>query len=187
MNWITPIKEYLTCCEQEVKDKDSIIKCFETFEDILTRDNSIAHVTSSAFVVNHNRDKVLMVYHNIFDSWSWTGGHADGDENLLQVAMKEVQEETGIKSAIPVSNDILSLDMIPVRGHRKNGVYVSPHLHISIAYLLEADEKEPLVIKPDENSGVQWIPVTEIETYSSEPHMKKIYRKAINKFVSIIT
>lgn len=187
MSWIESIKEYPVCSEQEEKDKEIMIKCFAAFENILTRDSLIAHVTSSAFVVNYKRDKTLMIYHNIFDSWSWPGGHADGDENLLQVAIREVKEETGVKCAIPVSKDILSLDIIPVLGHRKNGKYVSPHLHLSVAYLLEADENESLVIKPDENSGVQWIPITEVEAYSNEPHMKKIYRKAINKLASIIT
>ncbi|HYE82136.1 MAG TPA: NUDIX hydrolase [Clostridia bacterium] len=185
MNWIEPIKKYMVCNEQEEKDKELTIKCLEMFDDVLTRDNPIAHVTSSAFVINKNRNKVLMVYHNIFDSWSWTGGHADGEEDLLNAAIKEVKEETGIKRIFPVSEDILSLDIIPVIGHTKKGTYVSPHLHISVAYLIEADEKEPLVVKPDENSGVKWIPIKEIETYSNEPHMKKIYGKMITKIEAL--
>lgn len=159
MNWTESIKNYNICNEQEKKDKEITIKCINMFDDILTRDNEIAHITSSAFVVNKSKDKVLMVHHNIFNSWSWTGGHADGDEDLLHVAIREVKEEAGVKNISPVSEDILSLDIIPVLGHIKKGKYVSPHLHISIAYLIEAEESEPLVVKPDENSGVQWIPL----------------------------
>jgi len=181
MNWIESIKKYTICNEQEKKDKEITIKCLELFDDLLTRDNEIAHITSSAFVVNKNRDKVLMVHHNIFNSWSWTGGHADGDPDLLHVAIKEVKEETGVKNIFPVNNDILSLDIIPVLGHIRKGKYVSPHLHISVAYLIEADENESLVVKPDENSGVQWIPVDKIDMYSNEPHMKKIYNKILSK------
>ncbi|MBM7871243.1 8-oxo-dGTP pyrophosphatase MutT (NUDIX family) [Clostridium pascui] len=185
MNWIESIKKYTACNDQEKKDKEITIKGIEMFDDILTRDNELVHMTSSAFVVNKNRDKTLMVHHNIFNSWSWTGGHADGEEDLLFVAIKELKEEAGVKNICPVSEDIVSLDIIHVPGHIKKGKYVSPHLHISIAYLVEADENEPLVIKPDENSGVQWIPIEEIDTYSNEPHMKKIYNKIISKIQAL--
>ncbi|KGK87672.1 NUDIX hydrolase [Clostridium sp. HMP27] len=181
MNWIESIKKYVPITAQEEKDKEITIKCIGMFDDILTRHNELVHMTSSAFVVNKNRDKTLMIHHNIFNSWSWTGGHTDGEEDLLLVAIKELKEEAGVKKICPVSGDIVSLDIIHVPGHIKSGKYVSPHLHISIAYLVEADENEPLVIKPDENSGVKWIPIEEIDTYSNEPHMKKIYYKIISK------
>jgi ADP-ribose pyrophosphatase YjhB (NUDIX family) len=181
MNWIESIKEYKTSNEQEKKDKEIILKSMYMFSDILTRHNEIVHMTSSGFVVNKKRDKVLMIYHNIYNTWAWTGGHADGEEDMLFVAMKEVKEETGVKNIYPVTENIVSLDIIPVHGHIKRGKYVAPHLHISAAYLIEADENEPLMIKPDENSGVRWIPINEIDTYSNEPHMKKIYNKIICK------
>jgi len=103
--------------------------------------NEIAHITSSAFIINKDKDKVLMVYHNIYNSWSWVGGHVDGEEDLLYVAMKEAKEETVIKNVSPVSDNILSMDILPVLGHRhiRKGKYVPPHLHLSVTYLLEAD------------------------------------------------
>jgi 8-oxo-dGTP pyrophosphatase MutT (NUDIX family) len=181
MNWRKTIKNYEPWNEQEAKDKAIMIQCMETFDNILKRDNEIAHITSSGFVVNKNRNKVLMVHHNIYNSWSWTGGHADGEEDLLQVALKEVKEETGVKHVHPVQEDILSLDILTVIGHYKNGNYIAPHLHLSLAYLLEADENDPLFVKSDENSNVQWIHFEEIETYSNEPHMIRIYKKVIDK------
>ncbi|TCP30933.1 ADP-ribose pyrophosphatase YjhB (NUDIX family) [Scopulibacillus darangshiensis] len=181
MNWVQSIKNYLAWNEQEEKDKAIILKCIDMFDDILTRDNDIVHITSSAFVVNKNRDKALMVHHNIYNSWSWTGGHADGDDDLLYVAIKEVKEETGIQNIRPVIEDMISLDILPVLGHKKRGNYIAPHLHLSVAYLLEGDEDEPLFVKPDENSSVQWVPFEEIDAYSDEPHMKGIYNKVISK------
>lgn len=181
MNLVELIKKYNAFNEQEENDKKIILKCLDMYDDILTRDNELIHITSSGFVVNKNRDKVLMVHHNIYNSWSWTGGHADGEEDLLHVAMKEVEEETGVKNIIPVSEDILSLDIIPVQGHIKKGKYVSPHLHISIAYLIQADEKDILIVNINENSGVKWIPIHEIDKYSNEAHMIKIYDKIVSK------
>jgi ADP-ribose pyrophosphatase YjhB (NUDIX family) len=181
MNLIDSIKNYIPFNEQEKKDRETIINCFYNFDDILTRNNEIIHLTSSAFVVNKNHDKVLMIHHNIYNSWCWTGGHADGSEDLLLVAINEAKEESGVNNISPVNDSIYSLDIIPVFGHIKKGKYVSSHLHISVAYLIEADENEPLVVKPDENSAVKWIPIDDIDVYSNEPHMMVIYDKIVTK------
>jgi ADP-ribose pyrophosphatase YjhB (NUDIX family) len=179
------IKNYSPYNEQEEKDKEVILYCTEIFADVLTRNNPVAHFTSSAFVVNRAKDKVLMVHHNIYNSWSWVGGHADGEEDLLAVALQELKEETGVKNVHPVSSDIFSLDVLTVLGHTKRGNYVSPHLHLSVAYLIEADENDRLIVKADENSGVKWLPFEEINLYSSEPHMHRVYEKLIAKVNSL--
>ncbi|MFL0268207.1 NUDIX hydrolase [Candidatus Clostridium radicumherbarum] len=181
MNWINTIKNYNTCNEQEAKDKEIILKCIEDSKNILTRENEVAHITSSGFIINKAKDKVLMIYHNIYNSWAWTGGHADGEEDLLKVAIREAQEETGIMKVVPLTDEIVSLDILTVVGHIKKGKYVAPHLHLSIAYLLIANEDESLKIKPDENSGVKWLPLDEIAQYSNEPYMVKVYEKIIKK------
>lgn len=88
------IQNYQPYNEQEKKDKEVMLKYLATFDNLLTRENEFAHFTASAWVVNKQRTKVLMIYHNIYQSWAWTGGHADGQENLEEVALKEVEEET---------------------------------------------------------------------------------------------
>lgn len=184
MEWIESIRKYSPCNEQEEKDKEIMLNCMGMFDDVLTRSNELAHMTSSAFVVNKTRDKVLMVHHNIYNSWSWTGGHADGEADLLAVAVREAKEETGVRNICPIGKEIISLDILPVTGHVKRGKYVAPHLHLSVAYLVEADEDEPLMVKPDENSGVMWIPTSEIGSFSNEPHMMKVYDKIVGKIRS---
>lgn len=181
MAWIESIERYEPFNDQEKKDKEVILRYSEIFKDILTRNNEIIHITSSGFVINRSRDKVLMIHHNIYNSWGWTGGHADGEEDLLSVAIREVKEETGVQNISPINNEIISIDILPVFGHVKRGKYVASHLHASIAFLIEADEKDPLVVKPDENSGVKWIPISEIDIYSNEEYMKKVYEKIISK------
>ena len=182
-DWIQEIIDYVPYNEQEKQDKKLILKCINQYDDILFRENPIAHITSSGYIVNRNRTKVLMIYHNIYNSWSWTGGHADGDKDLIHVAVKEAVEETGIKNFKVLSNKILSLDVLTVNGHIKNNKYVSSHLHLSVSYLLEADEHEELIVKEDENSGVMWIPINEIDKYSTEPYMIKLYKKFNNKIL----
>lgn len=183
MNWIEAIKNYTPYNEQETKDKELILKSISQFDNILTRDNELFHMTSSAFVINKNRDKILMVHHNIYNSWAWTGGHADGEEDLLQVAIKEAREETGVKEIEPIISEIFALDIMPVQAHIKRGKFVAAHLHLNAAYLLKGDENEALVVKIDENTGVKWIPINEVNFYSNEPHMHKIYNKIIGKML----
>ena len=146
------------------------------------RENTVAHVTASAWVVNKDRSRVLMVYHNIYDSWSWLGGHADGETDLLAVAVREVKEEAGISEVHPLTEKIFSMESLTVDGHVKNGRYVSSHLHLNITYLLEADSEETVSIKEDENSGVAWFSPEEALERSTEPwFVKHVYSKLIDK------
>ena len=107
------IKNYIPFNEQEERDKILILQWLEKNENAFSRENTVAHMTASAWVVNKDRTKVLMVYHNIYNSWSWLGGHADGETDLLKVAVREVKEEAGIKNVHPVSEEIFS-ELLPV-------------------------------------------------------------------------
>jgi len=172
------IEAYLPACEQEEKDKRFILDFLAENRDAFFRTNRVAHITASSWIVNRERTKVLMVYHNIYHSWSWTGGHADGDEDLLAVALREAREETGVTHIRPVSTDILSLEVLTVDGHEKKGEYVSSHLHLNVTYLLEADENDSLVICEGENSGVAWFTPEQALAASVEPwFVERIYRK----------
>ena len=176
------IEKYVPYNEQEEKDKNTILKYMDTFEDTLTRNNEFGHFTASAWVVNKERTKVLMIYHNIYKSWAWTGGHADGESDLLSVAVREVKEETGVENVKVLDDDIFSLEIVCVNGHIKRGKYVSSHVHLNVTYLLEVDESETLRIKEDENSGVKWVPIDEVEVASTERWVKeKVYRKLNEK------
>ena len=181
MNYIEDIKKYIPYNQQEEKDKQVLLKYIDDFDNILFRENEYAHFSASAWVVNKNRDKVLMIFHNIYNSWAWTGGHADGEDDLLDVAIREVKEETGIINIQPITRNAYALDILPVWGHTKKGKYVSAHQHLNLTYLLEADENEELFIKQDENSGVKWISVEEVTEYSTELCMHKVYLKIIEK------
>lgn len=168
--------------EQEKVERKIMLKYINDFDDVLTRENEYGHFTSSAFVLNRERTKILMIFHKIYNSWAWVGGHSDGDNDLLYVAMKEAKEETGIKNVSPICEDIYSLELINVNGHEKRGKYVGSHVHLNVTYLLEADESEEIHIKEDENSGVKWVPIEEIMNVTSEVWVRdRVYAKIIDK------
>ncbi|MBP3284496.1 MAG: NUDIX hydrolase [Clostridia bacterium] len=172
------LRNYIPQNEQEEKDKQVMLNFTEKFDNLFTRENDIAHFTASAWVVNPERTKVLMIYHNIYQSWAWTGGHADGETDLLKVAVKELKEETGVEKVTVISEEPFSIEVLCVNGHEKRGKYVSSHLHFNVTFLLEVTEEEMLRCKPDENSGVKWCCLKDVEKLSSEPWMnERIYRK----------
>ena len=179
------LEQYHPFNEQEERDKKVMLQLLKTQPDIFTRENEVAHFTASSWLLNREHTKVLMIYHNIYHSWSWTGGHADGEEDLLAVAIREAQEETGVKEIQTVDDTIFSIETLTVDGHEKRGRYVPSHLHLNVTYLLEADEAEILRIKPDENSGVKWFSLEEALEACSEPWMvERIYKK-LNKKLNI--
>ena len=187
MDIVEQIKNYVPYNELEEKDKQLILKCIETYPDIFNRENPVAHMTASAWVTNKTRTKILMAYHNIYKSFSWLGGHCDGNKDCLEIAIKEVKEESGIQNVKAISDDILSLEVLTVDGHYKHGEYVSSHLHLNVTYLLEADDSEELIIKEDENSAVKWFDVDKaIEASNEEWFKENIYSKLNKKMEDLI-
>ena len=180
------VEAYVPYNEQEERDRELILEQIDSGRDILTRNNKNAHITVSGWVVSPDRKKVLMAYHNIYRSWAWLGGHADGDEDVRRVIKKEIQEESGLTEVKFLSDELFSLEILTVDGHEKRGEYVSSHLHLNVTYLLEADPELPLRIKEDENSEIGWIGVEEIERRSTEKwFVERIYSKLCKKAQSL--
>ena len=184
MEILESIERYIPFNDQEERDRVLILRALREEKNIFSRENEAMHMTASAWVTNETQDRVLMVYHNLYDSWSWLGGHADGECDLLSVALREVCEESGITRVRPASEEIFSLEILTVDGHEKRGRYVSSHLHLNVTYLLIADEDDALHIKPDENSGVKWFTPKGAVEASSEPWFRtRIYTKLNEKLL----
>ena len=181
MKFITQLQNYIPYNEQEKADKKLILQYIDMFEDVLTRENKLCHFTASNWIVNKERTKILMAYHNIYHSWAWTGGHADGEEDLLLVARKEAEEETGLKGLKLLSDGIYAIEILTVNSHKKRGQFISSHVHLDGCFLWEADERELVRMKADENSGVEWIAIDKVLEVVSEEHMKPIYKKLNQK------
>lgn len=176
------IKNYKPYNDQEAKDKEVMLSYLNTFDNILTRENEYGHFTASSWTVNKEKTKVLMIYHNIYKSWSWTGGHADGESDLLNTAIRELKEETGVKNVNVIKNEPYSLEIVGVDGHIKRGKFVSSHVHLNLTYLLEVDEQETLTIKEDENAGVKWVNIEDVEKIVTEKWiLENIYNKLNEK------
>ena len=178
------IQSYRPFCEQEEVDRREILRLMELGTDLMHRDFP-AHFSASGWVVSPDREHVLMAYHRIYQSWSWLGGHADGEENLLNVALREVGEECGAQHVRAVSPDIFSLEILHVQGHRKRGVWVSPHLHLNLTYLVEVPMDEEIRALESENTGVRWMTLGEAETLPEEVWMREHIYAKLNRRLKI--
>ncbi len=178
MKYTEDIYNYCPKNEQENIDLTVMKEFIATFpESCLSRDNHFGHFSASGWVINSTATKVLLNFHNIYKNWGWLGGHADNEDDLLKVALKEVREESGLTHIHAVFPHPISLEILPVAYHKKHDQFVNSHLHFNLTYLIMADEKELLKIKPDENSGLMWVPLDRAPLLTNEECMKPIYEK----------
>lgn len=174
------IEKYIPFNEQEQIDKEQFLEFINTFDDVLTRNNVFGHFTASAFVVNKDRTKMVVVYHIINDGWAYPGGHADGIDDLLSVAVREVEEETGLEAKV-LDENIFAINSNPVIGHVKRGKYVSSHIHFDCVYIMEADDTIPLVYREDESKGVKWVDFEDAYDESFCDFIRPVHKKLIKK------
>ncbi|MCH7408867.1 NUDIX hydrolase [Belliella sp. DSM 111904] len=127
-------------------------------DDAFLRSREQGHFTASAWVVDKFRTHTLLTLHRKLNRWLQLGGHADGVENLLEVAMTEAREESGLTSLRFVGNGIFDIDkhIIPQRGD------VPEHFHYDVRYLIEAELNEPLTLS-SESIDLAWVPFDTVE------------------------
>lgn len=136
----------------EIESKARMLKFLTDYKNPFSRDQLAGHFTASAFVLNSDMDKFLLMHHAKLDLWVQPGGHCDGDEDVLMVALKEAQEESGIKELAAVSNDIFDIDVHMIPGNAKT----PSHYHYDVRFLLKAIGDDTLS-KNEESKELRWI------------------------------
>ena len=180
--WAEIIVRFQPGDERETAEKAIMLDLIGRHGDrILARENAFAHMTASSIIVNRERTRTLMAFHRIYNSWAWTGGHADGESDFEATARREAQEESGISGLRRLGNGPASIEILPVWAHMKRGKAVGSHLHLNVSYLFEADDTLPLRTCEDENSAVGWIDIDKLAESVSEPPMLPIYERLLDR------
>ena len=156
--------------EDEVVDR--FLRFIEKEPDAYERSCVPGHLTGAALVVPPSLDAVLLTHHRKLDKWLQLGGHADGDPDILRVALREAREESSLESIRSVSTDIFDVDIhvIPARGSEPE------HRHYDVRFLFEADRNEPLTVSAESRS-LAWIPLTEVARLNPEQSVTRMVGK----------
>lgn len=180
--WAEPLAAFVPGDAREAEEQRVMLETIARLGDaVLTRESALAHMTASSIIVSPDRKRTLMAFHRIYQSWAWTGGHADGETDFEQTARREAAEETGIRALRRLGEGIASMEILPVWAHVRRGREVGSHLHLNVSYLFEADDTLPLRTAPDENSAVGWIEVAHLSEFVSEPPMLPVYRRLLDR------
>lgn len=136
------------------------------------RSTQKGHLTGSGWVINQSADKVLLMHHRKLNKWLQPGGHADGELNLMAVALREAREESGLSSLVPFSQHVFDVDIHNIPGRPGE----PEHLHYDLRFVLRADDSEELKAN-SESLAVKWIPLTSIAEFSQEESILRMCRK----------
>lgn len=139
------------------------------------RDHLPGHITASAWIVDENKTHTLLVHHAKLNKWLQPGGHADGDENVLNVATREVNEETGVTNLTLFVPGIFDLDIHPIPARKD----FPEHLHYDIRFAFTVSQQEKLKIS-DESHDLKWVNLREVPTISQQnPSILRMIRKTL--------
>lgn len=166
------LKNHQPSTTEEIQFKQQIIEFVQENPECFERTLLVGHVTGSAWIVDKSRTFTLLTHHLKLDKWFQTGGHCDGDSDVLNVAVKEAHEETGLTDIKVINPSIFDIDIHEIP-ERKG---VPKHLHYDIRFLLEANMNEPLVVS-SESLDLAWIEISKVsELNNSESIMRMVFR-----------
>jgi 8-oxo-dGTP pyrophosphatase MutT (NUDIX family) len=148
------------------------LRFIDEHPDCLVRTCLRGHLTGSAWVVSPDRSRVLLTHHHKLDKWLQLGGHADGDPDLLAVALREAAVESGLIMLRLVTGELFDFDRheIPAQGD------VPEHWHFDFRFLIEADPADPLRIS-SESKDLAWVEIGRVTSLNPDESMARMVRK----------
>lgn len=169
--------EKYTPAPQEADSKQNILFFIESNPNCFDRTLEVGHITGSAWLVNKSGDKALLMHHRKLDKWLQLGGHADGESDILSVALKEAQEESGIQNIEPVMNDIFDIDIHKIPSNSKE----REHFHYDVRFLLQVKSDEDF-LSNQESKELRWISKNKKELPTNEESVTRLFDKWITSF-----
>ncbi len=172
-----PLLDLLAAHRARVPEDDEragqIARFVHAHTDCFERTCRPGHITASAWVVSADHRRVLLTHHRKLDRWLQVGGHADGDADVLAVAIRETQEESGLRDLTVVGDGPLDLDVhaIPARGDEPE------HLHHDVRWLLIAAPDQALELS-DESHALRWFEHGELDAILDEESLRRMARRA---------
>lgn len=171
------LKRYIPFDSHEKEMVGKVISLIESTPDCFHKNCFPAHITASAWIIDNGLTHLLFTHHKKLNKWLQLGGHADGEENLVNAATREAMEESGLKSVRLAAPDIFDVDVHEIPARKDTPA----HYHYDVRYLFKADKDEPLIVS-DESHDLKWLDITEVPQYNSDQSILRMLQK--HSFVS---
>lgn len=146
------LEQYKPIFPDEIVAKQRIQKFVAQYPDCFERTLAVGHITASAWLLHKDGSHALLMHHAKLNDWFQLGGHCDGDSDVLRVAIKEAQEESGIMHIEPLSKSIFDIDIHPIPANSRE----QAHYHYDIRFLLQVKSDEQ-VVKNKESKELRWV------------------------------
>ena len=170
---INDLNEYLNEYPDEYLKVGKVLDFVKNHNNCFDRNNWSGHFTGSAWVVDTSRDWILMTNHIQLNMWLQLGGHAEGNSDLLAVAVKEAKEESGLENFKIMSSKIFDLDIHQIPVFRNT----PSHLHFDVRYLLETKHEEDRLIASNESHEIAWINKNDVIDKNPESSIARMLDK----------
>lgn len=168
---IRAIESYSSTYKDETIFRDQFLELLRS-PRCFHRDHLPGHITGSAFIVDETRSLTLLTHHAKLNKWLQPGGHADGDENIFNVALREAQEETGLQNFSLVQQSLFDIDIHTIPARKD----FPEHLHYDIRFLLQASRDEKFTVT-EESHELAWVPLDEIHSMTGNDSIIRMVEK----------
>ncbi|MBK5291806.1 MAG: NUDIX hydrolase [Acidobacteriia bacterium] len=167
------LETYQAATPQEETMRLQLIRFVTTHEQCFSRNLQLGHITASAWVLDLDGNHVLLTHHRKLNRWLQLGGHTEGEARLVDSALRETREESGLLEVKAVREEIFDLDIhtIPARGPEPE------HLHYDVRFLLQASRQAPLLVS-SESKNLAWVKLDEVQRLNPAESMMRMVRKA---------
>ena len=177
-----PLLDQLTAYAAKHPEEAATVSRFIDFvkaeADCFERSLAAGHVTGSAWIVNEDGTQTLLTHHAKLDRWLQLGGLADGEADVLAVALKEAREESGLHDFVPVGDGIFDLDIHPIPARKTD----PEHLHYDVRYVLRATGNTNYIVS-DESHDLRWVTLDQVAELTGEESMLRMVRKWETSFL----
>ena len=168
------LKSHVPFNQEEARMTQETIAFVEANPNCFERTLEIGHVTGSAWILDKTKTFTLLTHHRKLDKWFQLGGHCDGDSNVLNVALKEAQEETGLENIQIISPQIFDIDVHQIPANSQTPA----HYHYDIRFLMQADRHKPLIIN-SESKNLVWVLLDEVSLYNASQSIMRMVQKTM--------
>ncbi|MBA3955007.1 NUDIX hydrolase [Candidatus Dependentiae bacterium] len=171
---INLLEEYASIYPEEMVFKTDMLDFIHKHTDCFERSLKIGHITASCWLLNNDATEALLMHHRKLDKWFQLGGHCDGNPDVLAVALKEAQEESGIEHIVSASSALFDIDihLIPESSREQ------AHYHYDVRFLLQVASDEQ-VVQNQESKELRWIGKSRADLPTDNPSVVRMFNKWI--------